>query len=518
MSDNESGCIVKMKRHRPGRPAAGNLPGNPMEHQRMHFRTAGKKASAFFLAALLAFSSGVQPALAAGISLVRDAETENMIREFSTPIWRAAGLLPSSVRVYLVQDNRINAFVTAGQRMFLNTGLITQADTPLEVIGVIAHETGHMAGGHLVRGQEAMSKMSLPMIASMVLGIGAMAAGAGDAGMAIIAGGSQIAQRSVLAYSRQQEGAADQAGATYLQRAGMSGKGMLDLFAKFRDQEALSTTQQDPFIQSHPISEDRLASLEERVQASPYFDQTDTPERVHQFKMVQAKLFGFVDEPSVTMRRFPQSDQSDYARYARAIAYHKLGQNEQSLAEIDALLKKEADNPYVWELKGQVLFESGHAAEAVGPYHKALSLKQAEPQLQLGLAQALLAIESSGLGASGAAAGTPIASAAAPLSPSISDKPQLLAKLDQTEIARIALGYLQSSSKTDPENPTTFFQLAIAYGRLNNIGMAELSTAEYYEAIGAMRDARGHAATAQRHFKEGSPEWLKAQDIMQEEG
>lgn len=486
----------------------------------MSLKHAGRKARAFGLSMLLAFSGGIQPAVAASVSLVRDAETEALIRDYGTPVWRAAGLVPSSVRIYLVQDGSINAFVTAGQRMFLNTGLITQVDTPLELTGVIAHETGHLAGGHLARGQEAMDKMSLPMIASMVLGIGAMVAGAGDAGMAVMTGGAQLTQRSILAYSRQQEGSADQAGATYLQRAGLSGRGMLDLFEKFRDQEALSTTQQDPFIQSHPISEERLASLDQRVKASPYYDQKDSPERMHRFRMVQAKLNGFVDEPAVTMRRYPASDQSAPARYARAIAHHKAGEEEQSVAEIDALLKQEPDNAYVWELKGQVLFEGGRIAESIEPYQEALAHKPNEPQLQLGLAQALLAIEKPTTPGDSTAKGVKVSSSAqaAPTAVSTSRRPQLLVELDQTEINKLALSYLQSAVKADPEHPTAYFQLAIAYGRLNNIGMAELSTAQYYESVGAMHDARGHAAIAQRHFKEGSPEWLRAQDIMQGEG
>lgn len=483
----------------------------------MLLKDAGRKARALVLSMLFVYSGSIQPAAAASVSLVRDAETEELIRDYATPVWRAAGLVPSSVRIYLVQDGSINAFVTAGQRMFLNTGLITQADTPIELTGVIAHETGHLAGGHLARGQEAMDKMSLPMIASMVLGIGAMVAGAGDVGMATIAGGAQLTQRSILAYSRQQEGSADQAGATYLQRAGLSGKGMLDLFEKFRDQEALSTTQQDPFIQSHPISEERLASLEQRVKASPYYDQKDSPERIHRLKMVQAKLNGFVDEPAVTMRRYPASDQSAPARYARAIAHHKAGENEQSVAEIDALLKQEPDNAFVWELKGQVLFEDGRTADSVEPYQNALALKPNEPQLQLALAQALLAVEKPDKLRSSTPKGTKAAPADQPQPTSTSHRPQLLVELDQAELNKVALGYLQNSVKTDPENPTAYFQLAIAYGRMNNIGMAELSTAQYYEAIGAARDARGHATIAQRYFREGSPEWLRAQDIMQGE-
>lgn len=485
----------------------------------MLIRYATKAAGTACLSALLAFS-GITAAWADGISLVRDAETENMVREYATPIWRAAGLAPSSVRVYLVQDPSINAFVAVGQRLFLNTGLITQVDTPLELSGVIAHETGHMAGGHLIRGQEAMSKMSMPMIASMILGVGAMAAGAGDAGMAVIAGGATVAQRSILAYSRQQEASADQAGASYLQKAGLSGKGMLDLFAKFRDQEALSSTQQDPFIRSHPISEDRLSALEERVETSPFYNREDSPQRVHELKMIQAKLNGFVDDPDVTFRRYPQSDQSDYARYARAIAFHKNGDIDKSQSEIDLLLQKDGNNPYLWELKGQVFFEAGRVVDSIAPYRKALSLKSDEPQLELELAQALLAVDPSDIGKQGLAIkSAPSTVSAAPKTPQTrTATAQLEIAPTEAQITREALGYLQSSVKRDPENPTTFFQLAIAYGRMNNIGMAELSTAEYYESIGNMRDARGHAGVAQKHLKQGSPEWLRAQDIMQEEG
>lgn len=419
-----------------------------------------------------------------------------------------------------MQDPSINAFVAVGQRLFLNTGLITQVDTPLELSGVIAHETGHMAGGHLIRGQEAMSKMSMPMIASMILGVGAMAAGAGDAGMAVIAGGATVAQRSILAYSRQQEASADQAGASYLQKAGLSGKGMLDLFAKFRDQEALSSTQQDPFIRSHPISEDRLSALEERVETSPFYNREDSPQRVHELKMIQAKLNGFVDDPDVTFRRYPQSDQSDYARYARAIAFHKNGDIDKSQSEIDLLLQKDGNNPYLWELKGQVFFEAGRVVDSIAPYRKALSLKSDEPQLELELAQALLAVDPSDIGKQGLAIkSAPSTVSAAPKTPQTrTATAQLEIAPTEAQITREALGYLQSSVKRDPENPTTFFQLAIAYGRMNNIGMAELSTAEYYESIGNMRDARGHAGVAQKHLKQGSPEWLRAQDIMQEEG
>tara|TARA_R110000868_G_scaffold19949_1_gene85130 strand:- start:1910 stop:3289 length:1380 start_codon:yes stop_codon:yes gene_type:complete len=432
------------------------------------------RVGAVALLALVALP--VNLARAEGIALVRDAETERMLRDYSLPIWRAAGMTPSTITIHLVKDPNINAFVISGQDVFFNTGLITQADAPMEIIGVIAHETGHMAGAHRSRSAEAMDKAALPYYASMIAGVAAIAAGAGDAGMAILAGGMQVAERSILSYSRQQEGSADQAGATYLQRSHQSGKGMLMLFEKFRDQEALSTQSQDPFVRSHPISEDRLASLEERVKASPYYDIPDSPERIHEMKMVQAKLFAYVDDSAITLRRFPASDQSDYARYARTVAYHKDGADEKALAELAPLLVSMPKNPYLWELKGQIDFESGKVADSIPSYRNARALDPNEPQFDLALGQSLLATE-------------------------------------KKEYESEALALLKQAVSGDKSNPFAYYQLSIAYGRMNQIGMAELATAEYYATIGAQPDALGHALRAQSLLKTGSPDWLRAQDI-----
>jgi predicted Zn-dependent protease len=264
----------------------------------------------------------------------------------------------------------------------------------------------------------------------------------------------------------------------------------------------LSTTQQDPVIRSHPISEDRRSALENRVKASPYYNKPDPPDRIHKFKMVQAKLNGFMDDPEVTFRRYPESDQSDYARYARSIAFHRSGDNDKSLAELAPLLTKEPKNPYLWEFRGQAQFESGQVVESVPDYRTAHTLLPDDPQLQLELAQALLAVDPSDLGNKALTR---------------TDQPQSALRPTENQLTNEALGLLQSSVKLDPENPFAYYQLAIAYGRLDKIGLAELATAEYYDAIGSMRDARGHAAQAQRLLKQGSPEWLRAQDIITEQ-
>ncbi|MBO6685824.1 MAG: tetratricopeptide repeat protein, partial [Parvibaculum sp.] len=268
---------------------------------------------------------------------------------------------------------------------------------------------------------------------------------------------------------------ADQAGASYLQRSGQSGQGMLDLFASMRDQELLTENRQDPYARSHPMSGARLSALEERVKESPYYDREDSPERIHQFKMVQAKLHGFLDDPNVVFNRYPLSDTSDYARYARSVAYHRTGQMQKALAELDPVIEHQPDNPYVWEVKGQIYFESGKVDDAIGAYRKSVSIKPSDEQLHLGLGRALVA------------------------------------RGDKASTEE-GIKHLTTATKSG-EQAFGYYQLSIAYGQLDEIGMAELSAAQYYDALGSVGEAKAHAKRAQKLLKQGSPEWLRATDI-----
>ncbi|MDX5365647.1 MAG: M48 family metalloprotease [Alphaproteobacteria bacterium] len=426
--------------------------------------------TALTLCALLPVTAQAQ-----GIRIVSDAETEAMLREYSDPLLRAAGIDPAAVKIHLVNDRNLNAFVAGGQQMFFHTGLITTVNSPGELMGVIAHEIGHMSGGHLVKRREEFENLSMPVMASMILGVGAIAAGAGDAGMALIMGSQHLATRSLLAFTREQEASADQAGATFLQRAGLSGKGMLDLFASMRDQELLSESRQDPYARSHPMSGARYAALEARVKESPYFDKPDPPERIHSFKMIQAKIYGFLDDPNVVFRRYPASDTSPYAHYARSVAYHRTGQLDRALADPAPLLKQEPNTPYVWEVQGQIYFESGQVEEAIASYSEAVRLKPEDNQLHLGLGRALAA-------------------------------------RGDAETTKQAISHLNTAARRG-DQPYAYYQLSIAYGQLGNIGMAELSTAQYYDTLGRVQQAKAHAGRAMRQLAQGSPEWLRAQDI-----
>ena len=441
-------------------------------------RSALRRAATQVGVAAFALLLPLQQALA--MSLIRDAETEHIIREFSEPVFAAAGLNPQAVRTFIVNASSINAFVTGGQNVFMHTGTIQQAETPNEVIGVIAHETGHITGGHLSRTQEAVATATAPAILGYLLGVGAIFAGAGDAGMALITGGQTLAQRSFLSYSRTQEASADQAALTFLERTGQSGSGLVTFFDKLADQEALSSRSQDPYIRTHPLSRERISALQTRVHASPFADVKDPPEWQAKLDLVKGKLHGFIDPPQVTFRRYPVSDTSVAARYARAIAFYKMPDTDRAVAEMSALMADYPDNPFFPEFKGQALFEAGRSEEAVAAYREADRLRPGEPLIMIGLAQALLATEH----------------AAA-----------------VTEARTI----LEAAIRRERDYPTAYRILAEAYAREGNEPMAALATSERYAAAGRIQDARQWAARAKRALPEGTPAWQRADDITRME-
>ncbi|MBI1211615.1 MAG: M48 family metalloprotease [Alphaproteobacteria bacterium] len=408
---------------------------------------------------------------------IRDAEMERILRAYGEPIWRAAGLDPQAIHVYIINDPSINAFVAGGQNIFMNTGTIMELDTPGELKGIIAHETGHIAGGHLARGPEAMSKAEVPMIISMIAGVAAIAAGAPDIGMAMMVGAQGVAQRELLAFSRQQEASADQAGVKYLTATGQSARGMLEVFNKFADQEALTGVRQDPFVRSHPLSRDRMAALERLVMASPYRDKPDSKAELEAYAMMRAKLRGFIDSPEVTLRLYPESDKSQPARYARAVAYFKGADLETALAQINSLIAERPNYPFFWELKGQILVESAKPAEGVPAYRKAVELAPDEPLLQASLGAALVATED----------------------------PKLLAE---------AKTHLKAALNLEPDNAMAWYYLASVYDSQGNEGMAALATAERDFAVQDMGGAMRFAKRAQRGLRQGTQDWQRATDIV----
>lgn len=442
---------------------------------------AARRCALVGLISAVVIALSTPPADARRISLIRDSETERLLRDYADPVLVSAGLTPSSVRIYIINDPSINAFVTAGRRMFFHTGLMLKADTPNQLIGVIAHEAGHIAGSHIARAPDAFAAAATPALISIGLGIIAVAAGAPDVGLAMILGGQHIAQRQVLTYSRVQESSADQAAVTYLDRIGQSSQGLIEFFEKFRDQELVTPGVQDPYVRTHPLSSQRIAALRGRVGESPYADREDSAESKRRMSMVQAKIHGFLDQPGVTFRRYPPSDLSDQAHYARTVAYFRRGEVEGAKRELAPLLAREPDNPFYHEMMGQILFETGQPQAALPSYRRALELLPEEGLFKLYYGQVLLATDDEGKNAA---------------------------------IAEEAVRYLRQASREEGENSFVWHQLAIAYSRLNKLGLADFATAERFFVSGQYARSLQFARRARLKLSPGTPEWNRLNDIM----
>ncbi len=458
-------------------------------------RSAAARLTAVTLAAALALCPALQPLPAAAqprsgqtqISLIRDTEIEQLLRDYATPIFRAAGIGSSPPEIILINDRSFNAFVASSRRMFINVGVLMDAETPNEVIGVLAHESGHIAGGHLARLRQEITNAQIVAAIGMIAGgaavAGAMSGGGrnvGNAGlgaMGIATGGGEIARRSLLAYQRAEEQAADRAAVRYLDATGQSARGMLRTFERFADSGMFAARAIDPYQISHPLPQERIAQLKQLAEASPHFDKRDAPALQRRHDMARAKLFGFLDRADGVARRYPPHDMSAPARYARAIAAHRSGQLQTALAGIDGLLREQPGAAHLHELRGQVLLESGQASAAIAPLRRASQAAPSSGLIRTMLGRALLA------------GGGPSA-------------------LDE------AIRELSVAAQRDRENPEPHRHLSNAYARKGDIGMAELSQAQAAFLEGDLVVAHTQATRALQKLPKGSPGALRADDIV----
>jgi predicted Zn-dependent protease len=411
-------------------------------------------------------------------SILRDTETEEVLRDGIDPILKAAKLEVANVNIHLIGDASLNAFVTGGQNIFFHSGLLLEADDINQVLGVAAHEAGHITGGHNIRTQEGAAAANGISILSLLLGAGAIAAGAGDAGAAILLGGQTAALGKFLAFSRQQEASSDQAGAKFLNDAGVSGRGLVEFFQKLQNQELryFAGEKQDAYFRSHPLTAQRIDSLNSLVQSQPNYKRPPELALNARFMRVKAKLAGYIWEPQRTLNAYPVTDNSVPARYARAFAYHKLADLDKAQAEINALLAAAPDDPYFLELKGQVLLESGKPDEALPALRKAVAIKPNAPMISTMLGHALIATE----------------------------EPEKIAE---------ARNVLEQASRQDQENPFTWFQLGVVYDRAGDQPRAALASAERFSLTNEPQRALASAKFAAQGLKKGTPEWYRAQDI-----
>lgn len=412
------------------------------------------------------------------ISFIRDTEIENTIRAYATPLFLAAGLDPAAVRIYVVADKQINAFVAGGQNLFINTGLILRATGADQVIGVIAHETGHIEGGHLARVNDALKRGTAESILAFVLGAAAAAAGRPDVGGAVIMGGQNVAMRNFFQYTRTQEGAADAAAMRYLDATGQSAQGLLDFFNVLSQEELLAPQRQDPYLRTHPLTRDRIDAMAAFVAESSSSKAPVKPGLDAMQARMVAKLHGYLDPPAMTLQRYPEKDKSVPARYARAIAYYQAADVDKAISAMDSLIAEYPNDPYFREFKGQILFEAGRVAEALQPYEKAAKLMPDAPLIRVDLARVQMAL----------------------------NDPKLL------EAAEVNL---RSALMTEERTPFVWRQLAIALGRGGEMGESSLALAEEAMLLGKRPDAKYHAGKAASLLPRGSPGWLKAQDILQ---
>ncbi len=417
-----------------------------------------------------------------GLPVIRDTEIEQLMRDYSAPILKAAGLTKQNVKIVILNDRTFNAFVMDGRHIFINAGALFDARTPNEIIGVFAHETGHLAGGHLMKLREQLANAQTASIIALLAGVGAAVAGArsgsgGNVGIPAIMAPQSVIQRSLLAYVRTQEDQADHAGVKFLNATGQSARGMLELFKRLGNEALFNSRYIDPYLQTHPLPPERVAALEVLAKASPYFDRTDSPELQLRHDMMRAKLSGFLDRPDTVARRYPLGDHSLPARYARAISTYRHGDLRDALPQIDGLIQSEPNNPYFYELKGQALLEGARPADAIAPLRHAATLAHGAPLIDMMLGQALVAT-------------------------------------DNTKNAEEAVPLLRAALTREPEAPDAYAQLAMAYGRKGDLANADLAAAQAAFNRGDIKTAAQLASRAKTRLPVGSPAWVQADDIV----
>ncbi|MDR3512291.1 MAG: M48 family metalloprotease [Caulobacteraceae bacterium] len=454
----------------------GRDPGQTAARSRTGGWFGAVTCAAALAGALLAPVSAAR-AQDAPISLIRDTEIEATLHADADPIFVAAGLDPKAAKIFIVQDGDVNAFSAGGQNVFINTGLIIKTRNPNELMGVIAHETGHIAGGHLARSAEGEKQALATYLLTIGLGVLAAAAGAPDVAGGLLYSSGYFAAITAAGFTRTQESSADQAAVTYLEKAGYSAKGLVDFFDYYRYQEVFSDAKRYKFFIDHPLSEDRIEALQLRASRQPHFSVVDTPEALERHAIMIAKLKAFINLPAQTLYDYPDTDQSFPARYARAIADYRDLQTDKSLKETDALIAEQPNNPYLYELKGQILFEAGRAKEAEPAHRRSVELKPDAPLLHMNLGQALLAEDDA-------------------------------KKVDE------AIAELRRASDQEPDNAFAWLLLSQAYDRKGDAGLARLAAAEENFSLGQYGDAKMFAMRARAQLDKNSPDWRRATDIV----
>jgi len=460
-------------------PSDGTTIRRP-KSRRLRRGVAALLAAAFALPAPSALAERGMP------SYVRDAETEALLGDYARPIFRAAGVQARDVTLILVNSREFNAFIIDGGRIYMHIGVLTEAATPNEVIGVLAHETGHIAGAHQVRFREALSRAKTMAMLGAALGgvamVGSMRAGgaqAGQAGAAVFTGSASFAQATLMSYARTEELAADRAALNYLEKSGQSAEGMLVTFRRFADQMLVASQGRDPYAYTHPMPRERISQIEDLAQKSKFHDRKDPPDLQARHDLMRAKLTAFIDNPRAVGAKYPASDTSLPARYARAVVAYRQNTPADAVRLCDELIRDRPSNPYFHELKGQTLLEWGKPREAIAELRRAVDLAPgaSSAPIRVMLGHALVATEDKGL-------------------------------IDE------AIRQLTIAAEHDRLDPSPYQHLSRAYAIKGDLPKADLMVAKGLFVAGNIPEARKYANRARENLKTGSADWLRAEDIV----
>lgn len=459
------------------------------------FRSSGRRAGALTKPALamVALAIGLLTTAASStaqaqpgkIKLVRDAEAEALLRTYAAPLIRVSKVGAGATRIFLVNNRAFNAFVAGGRNIFVFAGAIMEAETPNELIGVLAHEIGHIAGGHLARQHMTMNQLGPVAIAGMLLGAGALIAtsrsrnvGGSPIGIAgALTGPQELLRRAMLSYQRADEQAADISALRYLTATRQSARGLLTTLNRMNRSALFKAQGIDPYLLSHPLPAERLSYLSTKAKTSRYWGKRDSKSLQLRHDLVRAKFIAFVGGFRDVARRYPIKDRSLPAQYARAISTYRFGRLDEAIGKINALIARQKRNPYFHELKGQAYLEAGRPGQAIAPLKRALALNGRATPIRIMLGHALL---SAGNRAHN----------------------------------KQAIRMLSRATQQEPDNAGAFQFLSMAYNNANNRPMAQLAAAQAMFLAGRFVEARTQASRAKRALKPRSPAWLKADDIL----
>jgi predicted Zn-dependent protease len=418
----------------------------------------------------------------AGINLIRDAQTEKFLRDLSNPVFKAAGLNSKDIKIYIINDDSINAFVAGGQNLFINTGLIRKFETPDALIGVVAHESGHIASGHLARQSEGSEGAQRAMMLSYLLGISAMIGGSPDAGMALILGGSQTAQRLFMKFTRMQEEAADAHAIEYLAKISYPANGLIELLEFFESQMIGYKDQIDEYLLSHPVSQKRIDLLKSRTIGKKFSDKKINQQLQKQMNIVLAKLEGFMDDSNQLLEKY-KNYTDERSNYIKAIALSKKGKIDEALRMLDLVMMANLSDGFLFELRGQILFESGRIQDAAIAYNQAVKLLNYEDSAlsKIGFATTILSL-----------------------------------KTTDKDLLNLAIKRLQEAKNLEEQNPILFKYLAVAYSKINDEGKSLLELSEFNFLVGDKDKCRRYAKEAKDKLnKSAKADLLRIEDLLE---